>query len=88
MATMNYHIFTTEVIDFHFIAGGGYKTRTLRSTTDDPDYTTESINLSLLNVAARVGVGTRIFFTDNIGINVGIGFGQGSILNAGVSMKF
>ena len=88
MATMNYHIFTTEVLDFYFIAGGGYKSRTLRSTADDPNYTTESINLSLTNIAARVGVGTRIFFTENIGINLGLGIGQGSILNAGVSMKF
>ena len=88
MATMNYHIFTTEVLDFYFIAGGGWKNRTLTSTTDDPNYTTDSIDMSLLNIAARVGVGARIFFTENIGINLGVGFGQGSIFNGGVSMKF
>ena len=88
MATMNYHFVSTEPVDFYFIAGGGWKNRTLTSTTDDPNYTTDSFDLSLLNIAARVGVGARIFFTENIGINLGVGFGQGSIFNGGVSMKF
>jgi hypothetical protein len=88
MATMNYHFVSTETVDFYFIAGGGWKNRTLTSTTDDPNYTTDSIDMSLLNIAARVGVGARIFFTENIGINLGVGFGQGSIFNGGVSMKF
>ena len=30
------------------------------------DYDTESIDIGGLNVAARVGLGTRIFFTENI----------------------
>jgi opacity protein-like surface antigen len=88
MATMNYHFVTTETVDFYFIAGGGYKNRTLTSTTDDPNYTSDSIDLSVLNVAARIGVGARIFFTENIGINLGVGFGQGSIFNGGLSLKF
>jgi len=87
MATLNYHFVTTETVDFYFIAGGGWKNRTLNAETNDPDYNTESIDLSLLNIAARVGLGTRIFFTENIGINLGVGFGQGSILNGGVSVK-
>jgi opacity protein-like surface antigen len=85
---MNYHFVTTETVDFYFIAGGGYKNRTLTSTTDDPNYTSDSIDLSVLNVAARIGVGARIFFTENIGINLGVGFGQGSIFNGGLSLKF
>ena len=88
MATMNYHFVSTETVDFYFIAGGGWKNRTLTSTTDDPNYTTDSFDLSFLNIAARIGVGARIFFTENIGINLGVGFGQGSIFNGGVSMKF
>ena len=88
MATMNYHFVSTEIVDFYFIAGGGWKNRTLTSTTDDPNYTTDSFDLSLTNIAARIGVGARIFFTENIGINLGVGFGQGSIFNGGVSMKF
>jgi len=88
MATMNYHFVTTDVVDFYFIAGAGYKNRTIDAKTDDPDYNTESIDVSLLNLAARIGLGTRIFFTENIGINLGVGFGQGSVLNGGISMKF
>ena len=88
MATINYHIVTTDVVDFYFTTGAGYKSRSLKATTDDPDYTTESIDVSLTNLAARIGLGTRIFFTENIGVNVGVGFGQGSVLNGGVSFKF
>ena len=88
MATINYHIVTTDVVDFYFITGAGYKSRSLKASTDDPDYTTESVDVSLTNLAARIGLGTRIFFTENIGVNIGVGFGQGSVLNGGVSFKF
>tara|TARA_B100001287_G_C22683178_1_gene531687 strand:+ start:88 stop:798 length:711 start_codon:yes stop_codon:yes gene_type:complete len=37
-------------------------------------------------LAARLGLGLRVFFTDNIGANIGLGFGQGGILNAGLSV--
>ena len=36
----------------------------------------------------RLGLGCRFFFTENIGANVGIGLGQGGIVNAGLSFKF
>ena len=39
-------------------------------------------------LAARIGLGLRVFFTDNIGANIGLGFGQGGILNAGLSFAF
>jgi hypothetical protein len=41
----------------------------------------------IIPVAMRVGVGMRYFFTKNIGANLGLGFGQGGIINAGLSFK-
>ena len=54
----------------------------------DPNYQTEEVSSTVIPVAARIGLGTRIFFTENIGANVGVGFGQGGILTAGLSFAF
>jgi opacity protein-like surface antigen len=42
----------------------------------------------LIPVASRIGVGLRYFFTDNLGANLGLGFGQGGLINVGISAKF
>ena len=96
MITLNYHAFTNEVIDFYIMAGAGYKNRTSTLTTTNPNYTDEQFDDQAIGLtpetaiplAARLGVGLRIFFTENIGANVGLGFGQGGILNAGLSFAF
>ena len=43
---------------------------------------------SLFPVAARIGVGMRYFFTENIGANLGLGLGQGGLVNIGITAKF
>ncbi|MDB4340239.1 hypothetical protein OAA13_01150, partial [Crocinitomicaceae bacterium] len=96
MITLNYHAFTNEVIDFYIMGGAGYKNRTSTLTTTNPNYTDEQFNDQAIGLtpetsiplAARLGLGLRIFFTENIGANVGLGFGQGGILNAGLSFAF
>ena len=56
--------------------------------SNDPDFVDDSASLTAIPVAGRIGLGMRYFFTDNIGINLGVGFGQGGILNGGLSFKF
>jgi len=93
MVTLNYHVVTNDVIDFYLMGGVGYKNRTSSLTTTNPNYTDEEFNNQAIGLtpetaiplAARLGLGLRVFFTDNIGANVGLGFGQGGILNAGLS---
>jgi hypothetical protein len=42
----------------------------------------------LVPVGFKLGVIMRYFFTDNIGMNLGVGLGQGGLLNGGLSVKF
>ena len=89
MATLNYHIINTDRIDFCFTAGAGYKNRSWKYDSTDPAYVTdESVSSTVIPVAARIALNTRIFFTENIGANIGVGVGQGGILTGGLSFAF
>ena len=88
MATLNYHIINNDRLDFCFTAGAGYKDRSWKYESTDPDYQTEEVSSTVIPVAARIALNTRIFFTENIGANIGVGFGQGGILTGGLSFAF
>jgi opacity protein-like surface antigen len=88
MVTLNYHFINNDKLDFYFIAGAGYKNRTWSYESTDPNFINDEVSTTVIPVAARIGLGTRIFFTENIGANIGVGFGQGGILTAGLSFKF
>lgn len=87
MATLNYHFLDNDKVDAYGVFGAGYGQRSYKFESTDPDYVNEEIK-GLIPVAMRIGVGMRYFFTDNIGLNLGLGFGQGGIANAGISFKF
>lgn len=87
MVTFNYHFIENDNLDFYGIVGAGYGNRSFKFSSTDPNYQDEEIK-GFIPVASRIGIGLRYFFTDNIGANVGVGFGQGGILNAGLSFKF
>ncbi len=85
--TFNYHFVENDKVDAYFVTGAGYGNRTYQAESTDPNYTEEIIE-SLIPISFKIGVGMRYFFTENIGANLGLGLGQGGILNAGVSAKF
>jgi outer membrane protein W len=87
MVTFNYHFIENDNLDFYGMLGAGYGNRSFTFKSTDPSYVEGSVK-SLIPVASRIGVGLRYFFTDNIGANVALGFGQGGLLNAGISFKF
>lgn len=87
MITFNYHFLDHDALDFYGMVGAGYGNRSFSFTSTDPNYTEASVT-SLIPVAMRIGVGLRYFFTDNIGINLAIGLGQGGLANGGLSFKF
>lgn len=87
MVTFNYHFVDNDNFDVYAVAGMGYGNRSFKFESTDPDYTEEEIN-SLIPVASKIGLGMRYFFTDNIGLNLAIGLGQGGVANAGLSFKF
>jgi len=86
MATLNYHFVTKDKLDFYGVLGAGYGSRSFSFTSTQPGYTNPTIK-SLIPVSARLGLGIRYFFTDNIGMNFGLGVGQGGLLNAGITFK-
>lgn len=88
MATLNYHFLkNSEKFDLYGILGIGYGNRTFELTSTDPNYVTESYDTPL-PIAARLGIGMRYMFTDNLGANLSLGAGQGGLVNGGLSYKF
>ena len=95
MLTLNYHMVTNQYIDLYLMGGAGYKSRTSSLTTNElmgaEAFDEQAIGITpetAFPFAGRLGLGCRFFFTENIGANVGIGLGQGGLVNAGLSFKF
>lgn len=86
MATFNFHVVDNDNIDVAIVLGAGYKNRTFEFTSNEPGYVGSKTG-SLIPVAFKIGAVGRYFFTDNIGINFGLGLGQGGLLNGGLSIK-
>lgn len=87
MVTFNYHFVESDNFDAYFMTGLGYGNRTFKETSTYSGYTPITVS-STFPVASRIGVGMRYFFTENIGANLGLGLGQGGLVNAGISAKF
>lgn len=91
MVRMNYHFVQTDRADVYTGFAGGYKhvkREGFEENTITGDRTTVDGPGSLIPVAFRIAVGTRIYFTENIGAMVELGAGGGAILQFGLSAKF
>jgi opacity protein-like surface antigen len=86
-ARFNYHFIENDNVDAYFGVGAGTNFRKYTLTTDYPNYEDESETGTLLPFSLRLAVGTRYYFTENIGINAEIGIG-GPVLSGGISIKF
>ena len=87
MLRANYHFVQTDAMDAYVGFGAGTNNRVWGVKTDFPNYDDESISGTLLPVSARICLGTRFYFTENIGANVELGLG-GPLISAGLSLKF
>lgn len=83
---LKYHFSQSDNVDFYGVFGIGYKSSTLNFTSDDLDWN-HSVGISLSPVAFRMAVGTRFFFTPNIGMNMELGIGS-ALATGGISVKF
>jgi len=89
MISMNYHFLDNDKIDAYTNLGVGYKNRSYGYESTDPTATNTNLRVgTLIPLAMRAGVGMRYFFTDNIGLNLNVGLGQGGWVNGGISAKF
>lgn len=75
MATLNFHLTTTEDFDTYLLIGSGYISN--NSTVDDGP----------IPYTLRIGVGARYFITKGLGLNLEFGAGGGSILQGGLTFK-
>ena len=87
MPTFNYHFVNNDSFDAYFIFGIGYGNRTFSAESDYAGYVSPEYTAPI-SVASRIGFGMRYYFTQNIGLNFGMGLGQGGLLNGGISARF
>ena len=87
MVRMNVHFATSDVLDPYFNIGAGYRTSSFYFDSSDPNYDASSVSYNFIPFAMRVGAGLRYYFTDNLGINVEVGFGGGSLAAGGITYK-
>jgi hypothetical protein len=88
MARLNYHFVQNERVDVYSGFAGGYKMVNRATETTDPSYNDEELNGALIPVTLRLAIGTRVYFTDNIGAMIELGAFGGALLQFGVSAKF
>jgi hypothetical protein len=89
MLRMNYHFVQTDNVDAYTGFGVGYKSASRTWTVEDPNANTDGLEQerALIPVAARIALGTRIYFTDNIGMMIELGAGGGQPIQVGLSVK-
>lgn len=95
MMRLTYHFVQNERVDAYTAFAGGYKGITRTTESNDPSFDDSSEgglfssgnNGAIFPISLRLAVGTRIYFTDNIGAHFELGLFGGSILQFGVSVK-
>lgn len=92
--TFNVRLYENEKFEASGVMGIGYGKRNFNFKSTDPNYNqdlasfgAELLSSTLPPVSFRVGFITRYFFTENVGINMGIGIGQGGLINGGLSFR-
>ncbi|NRA12588.1 MAG: outer membrane beta-barrel protein [Crocinitomicaceae bacterium] len=88
MLRMNYHFVQNDRVDAYGAIGVGYKHASRIWTISDPSDNTDLEIETLIPMSFRIAVGTRIYFTDNIGMMIELGLGGGTPIQFGVSAKF
>ncbi|MES2800024.1 MAG: hypothetical protein V4638_08405 [Bacteroidota bacterium] len=88
MARLNYHFVQNDRLDVYAGFAGGYKHVNRKFVTNDPANDGDSFSGALIPVALRLSIGTRVYFTNNIGAMVELGAFGGALLQFGVSAKF
>ncbi|MFK8038405.1 MAG: hypothetical protein AB8B74_08955 [Crocinitomicaceae bacterium] len=83
----NYHFVQDENLDAYIGLGVGSNTRSVGGKTDFPNYSLGSFTGSIIPISARFAIGTRYFFTENLGLNLELGLG-GPLISGGLSLKF
>ena len=90
MFRLNYHFFQSDKVDVYSGFGAGYKSvkRDYTTTPSNATSTNDDFNQALIPVTLRLAIGTKIYFTQNIGAHVELGVFGGALIQFGLSAKF
>ena len=90
MFRLNYHFFQSDKVDVYTGFAAGYKSvnREFTTTPNNPMSTNESFDKALTPITTRLAIGTKIYFTQNIGAHVELGVFGGGLIQFGLSAKF
>lgn len=90
MFRLNFHFFQSDRVDVYSGFAAGYKSvnREFTTTPSNAYSSNESFNKALVPVTARLAIGSKIYFTQNIGAHVELGVFGGGLIQFGVSAKF
>ena len=90
MFRLNYHFFQSDKVDVYTGFAAGYKSvnREFTTTPNNPMSTNESFDKALIPITTRLAIGTKIYFTQNIGAHVELGVFGGGLIQFGLSAKF
>ena len=84
---MNYHFVSTDAVDAYVGFGVGTNIRRFGVVTDYPNFDDSAVSGALIPISARLALGMRYYFTENIGLNLELGIG-GPVMSGGLSLKF
>ncbi len=95
MVRLNYHFVQNDRVDAYTAFAAGYKNIKRTTESTDPNFDSNSEgglfsgdnNGAIFPISLRLALGTRVYFTDNIGAHVELGIFGGSIIQFGVSVK-
>lgn len=90
MFRLNYHFVQSEKVDMYTAFGCGYKhvNRVLDTNPRHPDFLDANSIGAFVPVSFRIAIGTKLFFTQNVGAHVELGAFGGGLLQAGLTVKF
>ena len=91
MVRMNKHFVQNDRVDAYFGIGAGYKyvkRQAYEENITSGTRTESGTGKALVPVTFRFAIGTRIYFTENIGANIELGAFGGALLQFGLSAKF
>ena len=85
LPTFNFHFLDNETVDLYLALGAGLKNVNYKwSSTNDADE--DDLDLPTGKISSKLAIGTRIFFSENIGANFAFGIG-GPLINGGISFR-
>lgn len=91
MIRLNYHFVQNDRVDAYAGFAGGYK-NVIRVAYEENRTSGERTEVdgpkALIPVTLRLAIGTRVYFTENIGAMVELGAFGGALLQFGISAKF